>query len=106
MLAALIENRREEREEANESALVQLWNPVAPEGLPVKILNTSKRGLCISIAVFLSRGAEVRVFVGEVQFFGRIRYCIASPRGFRAGIELDGRIEPSSNREFQPSTAD
>ena len=100
------ENRREERKEVNESAFVQLLNPVAPERLPVKILNTSKRGLCIGSAVFLSRGTEVRVFAGEIQFFGKIRYCVASPQGFRAGIELAGRIEPSSDREFQPSSAD
>ena len=102
----VIENRREERKEANESAFVQLLNPVAPERLPIKILNTSKRGLCIGSAVFLSRGTEVRVFAGEVQFFGKICYCVASPQGFRAGIELAGRIEPSSDREFQPSTTE
>ena len=102
----MIENRREERNEVNESAFIQLLNPFAPERLPVKILNTSKRGLCIGSAVFLSRGTEVRVFAGEVQLFGKIRYCMPSPQGFRAGIELAGRIEPSSDREFQPSTDD
>jgi hypothetical protein len=102
----VIENRREERKEANEPAFVQLLNPVAPERLPVKILNTSKRGLCIGSAMFLSRGAEVRVFVGNIQFFGKIRYCVASPQGFRAGIELAGRIESTQDREFKPSAAE
>jgi hypothetical protein len=102
----VIEKRREKRSETNESAFVQLWNPVARERLPINILNRSNRGLCIGSAVFLSRGAEVRVFVGNIQFFGTIRYCVASPQGFRAGIELTGRIENSQDREFQPSTAD
>ena len=102
----VIENRREERKEANEFAFIELLNPVVPDRFPVKILNTSKRGLCIGSTTFLSRGTEVRLFAGEIQFFGKICYCMASPQGFRAGIELAGRIEPSSDREFQPSTAD
>jgi hypothetical protein len=85
---------------------MELLNPVVPERLPVKILNTSKRGLCIGSAVFLSRGTEVRLFAGEVQFFGKICYCMTSPQGFRAGIQLAGRIEPSKDREFQPTPAD
>ena len=72
----MIEKRCDEREEANESAFMELLNPVATERVPLNILNRSKRGMCVGSSVFLPCGAEVRVFVGNIQFFGNIRYCI------------------------------
>jgi len=102
----VIEKRREEREEADESAFMELLNPVATERLPVNILNRSKRGMCVGSTVFLPRGAEVRVFVGNIQFFGSIRYCVAAPQGFRAGLEIAGRIQHPEHQEFNTPTAD
>ena len=85
---------------------MQILNPIAPERLPVKILNTSKRGMCVASTEFLPRGAEVRVSVGDTQFFGKVSYCISRPPKFRAGIELVGRIQRSRDREFHPATED
>ena len=92
----MIENRREEREEANESAVMELLNPVAAERLPINILNRSKRGICVSSTVFLPRGAKLRLFVGNIQFITS-GICVASPQG---------TIQRPEHQEFNTTTAD
>ena len=103
----MIERRSEERREVNESAFMQLLNSVDSERVPVTIVNKSKRGICIACHEFLPRGAEVRVFAGCLQFFGKISYCVAltRARGFRAGIEIAGKIQYPAH-QFEPAKAD
>jgi hypothetical protein len=97
------DRRGEARVEADDSSFMELLNPIAPDRLPVKILNTSNRGVCVGCATFVPRGAEVRVFLGNVQLFGRIRYCMPAKEGFRAGIQITERFQAPQRQSVQIS---
>jgi len=89
------ERRSERRLDVDDVSSIQILNPIAPDRWRIRILNTSARGLCVATSTFLPPGAEVRVFLRNVQLFGTIRYCEAAISGFRAGIELTERIGAS-----------
>jgi len=81
-----------------------MLNPVAPERLPVKILNTSARGVYVGTTTFLPPGAEVRVFLRNIQLFGKIRYCVPNGDGFRVGIALTEEIRsPPTGYQYESS---
>lgn len=101
VLGKAIERRSEARIATDDPCFVQLLNPLAPGRLPAKILDTSKRGICLGSAMFLPRGAEVCIFLENVQLFGTIRYCASAREGYRAGIELTGRIQPPRAQSLQ-----
>ena len=102
-MESTVENRVEPRVEANESASVQRINPFSSGRLSARVLNRSKGGICIASATFLPRGGEIQVLLSRSQLFGKIKYCVPAPEGFRVGVAVSQTVNAGDAAVPKPS---
>src|SRR5215475_9006206 len=94
------ERRRERRLPTDESALLQLLNPLSEGRLVIRVLDVSKNGLKLITPIQLHRGALVQVYLKGVIALGEIRYCTqTSDAEYCAGIQLSDTLPCRSDDE-------
>jgi hypothetical protein len=86
------EKRREHRFVTNESAVLQVTNPLSHEHLEVRLLDVSKNGLRLFVQVDVLPGSHVMVRMKDNLAFGEARYCVTAPEGFFVGVKLSDFI--------------
>jgi hypothetical protein len=86
------EQRSEPRFATNTPALLQVLNPFSDECWHVHVLNVSKNGLGLYMAVAPMPGSAVKVRMEDCVAFGNIRYSVRTTDGFLVGVQLHDHI--------------
>ncbi|MCU1339740.1 MAG: hypothetical protein JWO19_5321 [Bryobacterales bacterium] len=82
------ERRREVRMPANDQAFVRILRPeVGPRG-EARILETSKSGLLLEMAVPVEPGVELQVQLTDTMAFAEVRHCRPADEKFHVGVRL------------------
>jgi hypothetical protein len=97
------EQRRDRRIPTDEPAQMRLLSPPSPDILDIRILNTSKRGLKVSVSIRLTPAALVQVLYKQTIIFGEVRYCVQSGAEQHAGIKIQDVFSISSFCSSFPS---
>lgn len=98
--ALFIEKRREARYPTNDPAHVEIMQG-ENKTIAATVLDVSRSGLRVSLAVSIPRGVEVKVTLQRnVVIFGQIRYSRPFEDGFEAGV----LIQDMSQNSGQSST--
>jgi hypothetical protein len=95
----MAERRDGHRIAADDSATLQVLNPLSPAHWEVRILNEAKGGMCIRTAKPIEQGAQVKVQRADIIACGEVRYCIPVGESFHAGIVLREIVSGSSLRD-------
>jgi len=83
------ERRRETRYQVHEPAEVRVIAGAAGL-LPATVLDISRSGLRLEVAVQLPKGAAIEIVLPkEVIVFGKVRYCRRAGEAFHAGVLID-----------------
>ena len=93
------ERRSETRVLTDESAIVTILQPGSHPHRECRILNTSKNGLGLGLAVALEPGALIQIRLQEVITMAEVRYCIPVGNIFHIGARI---LSTMSSRENVP----
>jgi len=81
-----IERRREPRYPCNDPVMVRVL-PGDGNRIPATLVDVSKSGLRLEIAVPLLKGSEIEIVLSkQIAIFGKIRHCRRSGDNYQAGI--------------------
>ena len=81
-----IERRREPRYPCNDPVMVRV-TPGDGNRIPAKLVDVSKSGLRLEIAVPLLKGSEIEIVLSkQIAIFGKIRHCRRSGDNYHAGV--------------------
>jgi hypothetical protein len=84
----LQDKRRDHRFITNDSAVLQIMNPLLDAISDVRIRDVSKNGLRLHVASGVMVGSAVKVRMKDYIAFGVVRYCIPSTEGFFVGVQV------------------
>ena len=90
---ASLEKRREPRFASEGILSLQLLRPLSFERLTGRIINVSRSGAALSLAVSLELGTLVQVRVGTMILLGEVRHCAKTGDDFRIGVRLEDVVE-------------
>jgi len=95
------ERRREVRVRTNDLAVLQVVAPFSDDRVSARVMDISKSGLQVSLALNLEPGAVVKVKRAKTVFFGQVRYCRLEQDGqFRAGLLLQEMVSADEVRHI------
>ena len=94
------ERRSETRVPADDPAIVTILQSGSHPHVECRILNTSKNGVRIELAVGVDPGMLIQIRLREVITMAEVRYCIPAGSGFRVGARI---LSTMSARQDVPS---
>ena len=93
------ERRSEARVPTDDPAVATILQPGSHPHLECRILNTSKKGLRIALAVALEPGVLIQIRLNEVITMAEVRYCVAAGDSFHVGARI---LSAMSSRQGAP----
>jgi hypothetical protein len=94
MLAPPSEKRREPRYPCKDAVAVRILS-VAPRHFPATVLDVSRSGLRLEVAIPIAKGSEIEVTArSQIVIFGEVRYCRRAGDSFYAGVLIRDVIQP------------
>jgi hypothetical protein len=94
------ERRSEPRVPADAPAVVTILLPGSHPHVEGRILDTSKNGVRIELAVPVDPGTLIQIRLKETIAMAEVRYCVPAGSGFRIGARI---VSTMSSRASAPS---
>jgi PilZ domain len=88
------ERRSETRVPTDDPAVVTILQPGSHPRLECQILNTSKNGVRLGLAVPLEPGVLIQIRLREVITMAEVRYCIPKGNVFQVGARILSTMSP------------
>jgi hypothetical protein len=87
------EKRREARYPCNDAVAVRILS-VGPRHFPATVLDVSRSGLRLELAIPIAKGSEIEVTArSQIVIFGEVRYCRRAGDSFHAGVLIRDVIQ-------------